>query len=127
MQLSSYEAYGLWVTRMLADSDKPVTRTKMAAVLGVEANFLQQIVRRLQAAGLVKSERGMYGGAKLTRPARQIRQADVLAAMAEKAVLESTAQDGRAVRRARDEMRARLAPVLDRSILEWPSPTKVFS
>ncbi len=124
MQLLSYAGYALWVTRLLADSDEPVARPALVARLGIDEGFVQQIMRRLQAAGLVQSRWGHRGGYYLAKPAREITQRQVIEAAGERPIFHTEKDDPPLLAKARKLVAERVAPVLEDSILKWPLPPK---
>ncbi len=127
MQLLSYAGYALWMARLLADSDKPVARPALVERLGIDEGFVQQIMRRLQAADLVQSTRGFYGGYSLAKPAKSITLRQVIEAAGEREVFRAEPGDPPLLAKARKLIQARLAPCLERSILDWPLPSKTAS
>lgn len=52
--------------------------SELAASEQLPIKFLEQILQLLKDAGLVKSERGKFGGYKLAKPAREIRIGEVV-------------------------------------------------
>ncbi len=52
--------------------------SELAASEQLPIKFLEQILQLLKEAGMVKSERGKYGGYRLAKPARQIRIGEVV-------------------------------------------------
>ena len=52
--------------------------SELAASEQLPVKFLEQILQLLKDAGLVKSERGKFGGYKLAKPAREIRIGEVV-------------------------------------------------
>jgi Rrf2 family protein len=124
MQLFSYSAYALWIVRVLADSDKPMTKVKLGQRLGIDFGFVQQVARRLQGARLVRGVRGPYGGYTLAKDATKISQLAVIEAAWGSPVFGAQKKDPPLLAEARQMIRERLLPVLDISILEWPLPPK---
>jgi Rrf2 family iron-sulfur cluster assembly transcriptional regulator len=57
--------------------------TDLSALTHVPVHYLSKVLRRLVAAGLLSSQKGHGGGFELSRPATEIRFADVLAAVGE--------------------------------------------
>jgi len=124
MQLLSYEAYGLWIARLLAESAKPVTRTKMEERLGIDEGFIQQVLIRLSAAGLVRSERGKEGGYCLAKDAAKITLRMVIEAASERPVFATDPEDAPLLSSARRLIRDRVVPCLDEPLLSWKLPPK---
>lgn len=72
------------MTRLAQQGDQPALRaTDLAVDTHVPVHYLSKVLRRLVAAGLLTSQKGHGGGFALSRPASQIRFADVLGAMGE--------------------------------------------
>lgn len=91
--------------------------------LGIDPGFVQQIMIRLKQAGLVDSKWGYAGGYFLAKPAQEITQRQVIEA-AEEVVFKSESGDPPLLAKARRLVEDRVAPVLEKSILEWPLPPK---
>ncbi len=123
MQLLSYSGYSLWIVRLLADSDGLLTAPALAERLALDTGFVQQILRRLQAAKLVGSRWGYRGGYYLAKPAAQITQRAVIEA-AEEAIFGPEAGDPPLLAKARKLLADRLGPALEAGILDWPLPPK---
>jgi Rrf2 family protein len=69
------------VALALAEQERPgapVTRERLAVEQGIPGKFLDDILRALRNAGVVRSHRGPDGGWTLGRPARDIAIADVI-------------------------------------------------
>lgn len=58
----------------------PVSLSEIAVRQGISISYLEQLFRKLKAARLVKSARGVGGGYLLARPPADIRIADIVAA-----------------------------------------------
>jgi Rrf2 family protein len=65
----------------------PTPLAEIARRQHLSAAFLEQLFRRLKAAGLVSPSRGMKGGYVLTRPAAEITVLDVFRALGDPLVL----------------------------------------
>lgn len=59
----------------------PVKGEHLARAQGIPRNFLENILTELRRAGIVQTRRGIEGGYRLARPARDITVADVLRAV----------------------------------------------
>jgi len=59
----------------------PVSITKISSRQDISYKYLEQIVKRLREAGLVRSVRGAGGGYVLARPPSQIRMSHIIAAL----------------------------------------------
>jgi Rrf2 family protein len=83
MKLSTKGRYG---TRAMVDlafhQDRgPVSLGDMSRRQGVSRRYLEHLVARLGATGLVRSTRGRGGGFVLARPASEISLADIIEAL----------------------------------------------
>jgi len=84
MTLSTRGRYATRIMVCLAESPgrtKPMTRTEIAANEDISANYVEQLMAPLRAAGLVRSHRGRHGGFSLARAAEKVTVADVLRAV----------------------------------------------
>lgn len=61
------------------NGDKPILAKEIAAQTGVPLHYLSRVLRDATRVGLLESARGVGGGFRLARPARQIKLIDVLA------------------------------------------------
>jgi len=121
MQLTSYEAYAVWVARALAQAKEPVKKADLADRLGVDEGYVQQVLIFLQKAGLVESRRGSYGGYLLTRDPRKLSVLAVLDAAHGKPLFQTKDDEARALKLARRWMREELTACLAKtSILDVP-------
>ncbi len=66
-----------------ASAGAPVGGPDIALRQGISQPYLDQLMGKLRRAGLVESVRGAEGGYRLSRPAREIRIADIVAAVDE--------------------------------------------
>lgn len=83
MRISHKVDYGVRALVALARAEadgggRPVTRERLAAAERIPAKFLDDILRALRNAGLVRSHRGPEGGWTLGRPPKEITVADVI-------------------------------------------------
>ena len=84
MKLSTKGRYGLRAMIDLAlhcESEHAVSIQSIAERQQISESYLEQLVRRLRTAGLVKSVRGAGGGYQLARPADGISVGDILRAL----------------------------------------------
>jgi Rrf2 family protein len=83
MKLSSQEEYGLRCLLQLARAGDAASLTiaEMSGREGISSPNVAKIMRILRRAGLVRSTRGKAGGYHLSRPAKEIRALEVLAAL----------------------------------------------
>jgi Rrf2 family protein len=63
------------------DTGKPVKGETLANRQDIPLNFLENILRELRRAGIVRTQRGAEGGYLLARPAREINLAEILRAV----------------------------------------------
>ena len=59
----------------------PVRGERLAAAQGIPQSFLENILHELKRAGLVATQRGVDGGYRLAKPAREITVADIIRAV----------------------------------------------
>ncbi len=84
MKLSTKGRYGLRAMLDLAinsEQEDAVCIQSISERQNISESYLEQLVRKLRTAGLVKSVRGAGGGYRLARPADQISVGDVLRAL----------------------------------------------
>lgn len=84
MKLSTKGRYGLRAMLDLAvhcEQEESVCIQSIAGRQNISESYLEQLVRRLRTAGLVKSVRGAGGGYQLARPAENITVGDILRAL----------------------------------------------
>ncbi|MDO4490131.1 MAG: Rrf2 family transcriptional regulator [Lachnospiraceae bacterium] len=82
MKLSTKGRYGLRALIDLAvHEDDAVSIQSIAERQGISDSYLEQLVRLLKKAGLVKSIRGAGGGYRLAKPASEISVGDILRAL----------------------------------------------
>ncbi len=58
--------------------DEPVLAREIATNTGVPGNYISKILRDLAHGGILTSTRGVGGGFKLARPAKQIKLGDIV-------------------------------------------------
>lgn len=68
------------VVHLAANPDEPKVTRAIAEATRVPAGYLSKVLQGLVRTNLVRSQRGLGGGFKLARPAKQISVLDVLAA-----------------------------------------------
>lgn len=84
MKLSTRSRYGLIAIIDLASAyadGKPVSLSVLAQSQGISEDYLEQLLRLLKKADLVRTSRGISGGYALTRPPEDINVAMVLNAL----------------------------------------------
>jgi Rrf2 family protein len=81
--ISSRGRYATRILVLLASgaADRMYTKGEIAALEGLTAGYVQQLMGSLQAAGLVASYRGKQGGFKLARAPHTITVADAVRVM----------------------------------------------
>jgi Rrf2 family protein len=78
MYISAKVDYAIRALCGLADSERAMTVAALAASQNLPEKFLESILNDLRRANLVVSRRGANGGYLLSRPASEIRRADVI-------------------------------------------------
>ncbi len=83
MRISTRGRYALRALLDVArhDGDGPVSRQDIAGRQEISADYVAQLFRRLQSAGLVEGVKGPGGGYRLSRAAASITVADVVRAV----------------------------------------------
>lgn len=81
--------------RMASDPDRTYSTAEIAEEFGISRNHLTKAMAAMAAAGIVVTQRGTGGGAKLARPADQLGLGDIVAVLERGSVLvECFAADG---------------------------------
>lgn len=84
MRLTSFTDYGLrMLMRMASAPERAFSTADLADEFGLSRNHLAKIMQRLSRAGLVDTRRGGGGGARLARPATELRLDAVIAVLEE--------------------------------------------
>jgi Rrf2 family iron-sulfur cluster assembly transcriptional regulator len=86
MRLSTKGRYAVMAMADLAQheaANKPVSLADIAQRQEISLSYLEQLFAKLRRGGLVKSVRGPGGGYRLSRPAAELRIADVIVAVDE--------------------------------------------
>jgi Rrf2 family protein len=83
MRISAKADYAVRALAELAatGSDKPVKGETLAGSQDIPLNFLENILRELRHAGIIRTQRGAEGGYLLARPAGEINLAEILRAV----------------------------------------------
>ncbi len=83
MKLTQTAEYALRVMAIIASLEpgKPVRAIDLTDKTGIPPHYLSKIMRRLVAAGLLKSQKGRGGGFVLARPLSEIFFSDILKAV----------------------------------------------
>jgi Rrf2 family protein len=83
MRISAKADYAVRALAELAatESGRPVKGEMLATSQGIPLNFLENILRELRHAGIVRTQRGAEGGYLLARPAEKINLAEILRAV----------------------------------------------
>ena len=86
MKLSTKGRYAVMAMADLASRDgaaKPVSLSDIAGRQDISLSYLEQLFAKLRKGGLVVSARGPGGGYRLSRPAGELRVADIILAVDE--------------------------------------------
>jgi Rrf2 family nitric oxide-sensitive transcriptional repressor len=96
LRLTSFTRYGLRVLMRLAgEPDRAFTTAQLEDEFRVSRNHLAKVTSALAGAGYREPRRGGGGGARLARPASEIRPGDVVAMLeADQALVECFAAGG---------------------------------
>ncbi len=81
LELSSEGRYGLRALVYLAEAGERATADTISAEARIPRRLLARVMARLSGAGLVASQAGRSGGARLARPPEQITLKDAVEAM----------------------------------------------
>lgn len=83
MRLSSKSQYGLKACYILALNypEKCVSASSLEKEIAVSGKYIEKIMRMLSAKGIVRAERGVAGGYRLTRAPEKITIGDVARAL----------------------------------------------
>jgi FeS assembly SUF system regulator len=83
LRVSRLTDYGIVLMRAFATGPTRRVRTSrdLAAASGLPAATVSKLLKRLQRAGLLVSQRGLHGGYLLARPAAEITLAEVVDAL----------------------------------------------
>ena len=85
MRLTTKSRYG---TRLILDlavnaKDGPVPLGDVSRRQNISLKYLEQLIRKLKLAGLVKSQRGPFGGHMLNKPAEDITVGEIVRTLEE--------------------------------------------
>ena len=96
MRLSTKGRYAVTAMFDLAlhEQDGPVPLTEISTCQTISLSYLEQLFAKLRKKKLVVGVRGVGGGYRLGRPAREISIADILRAVDEKVDVSRAAEDG---------------------------------
>ena len=86
MRLSTKGRYAVMAMADLAGhegANRPVSLAEIAKRQEISLSYLEQLFAKLRKGGLVKSVRGPGGGYRLSRPAADVRVADIILAVDE--------------------------------------------
>ena len=84
MRLTHFTDYGLrMLMRMASAPDCGFSTAELAHEFGLSRNHLSKIMQRLARAGIVETRRGGGGGARLARPATELRLGTLIAVLEE--------------------------------------------
>ena len=94
MKLSSKTRYGLRACHFLASGyPKSLSATNIEETLNVSAKYVEQIMRSLSVAGLVKATRGVSGGYYLAKDPSEITVGDIVRALEPIELVECLSKD----------------------------------
>lgn len=102
MRISQMACRALHLLLFLPDhgTGTPVSAAELAQETGISEQFIQKIMRLLQAGGIVKSFRGIAGGHMLARDPESISLADIVTAVEGGILLPSSDEESPAARAA---------------------------
>lgn len=86
MRLSTKGRYAVMAMADLAGNEggtRPVSLAEIAKRQEISLSYLEQLFAKLRKGGLVRSVRGPGGGYRLSRPAAELRIADIIVAVDE--------------------------------------------
>ena len=86
MRLSTKGRYAVMAMAELAGNEggtRPVSLAEIAKRQEISLSYLEQLFAKLRRGGLVRSVRGPGGGYRLSRPAAELRIADIILAVDE--------------------------------------------
>jgi Rrf2 family protein len=94
MRLTTKSRYG---TRLIIDlaiygKNKPVPLREVARRQKISVKYLEQLVRKLKKAGMIKSQRGPYGGHTLAKSASEITVGDIVRTLEESTAITDCAE-----------------------------------
>jgi Rrf2 family protein len=94
MRLTTKSRYG---TRLIIDlaiygKKKPVPLSEVARRQNISVKYLEQLVRKLKQAGMIKSQRGPYGGHTLAKPPSDITVGDIVRTLEENTAITDCAE-----------------------------------
>jgi Rrf2 family iron-sulfur cluster assembly transcriptional regulator len=83
MRLSTRGRYGLraMIDIALYGAEGPVNLKEISVRQEISMDYLEQLLRRLRAAGLVRSVRGPHGGFALAKPSEKVHVWEIIAAL----------------------------------------------
>ncbi|MGC8203360.1 RrF2 family transcriptional regulator [Aliiroseovarius sp. PTFE2010] len=95
MRLTSFTDYGLrMLMRMASAPDRVYSTAALANEFGLSRAHLSKIMQQLAQAGIVETRRGGGGGAKLARPASELRLGQLVSVLeADQALVECFGPD----------------------------------
>ena len=96
MKVSTRVEYGMLALTdiaMNAGNGSSVSGADIAERQDISQKYLEQILTHLKQAGLIRAQKGLRGGYTLSRPAEQIRIADILNAL-DNSILEKAGSAG---------------------------------
>jgi Rrf2 family transcriptional regulator, iron-sulfur cluster assembly transcription factor len=94
MRLTTKSRYG---TRLVIDlaiygKKKSIPLSEVARRQNISIKYLEQLVRKLKQAGMIKSQRGPYGGHSLAKPPSDITVGDIVRTLEESTAITDCAE-----------------------------------
>ncbi|MEX1297637.1 MAG: Rrf2 family transcriptional regulator [Desulfotignum sp.] len=94
MRITTKSRYG---TRLIIDlatfgKKKPVPLSEVARRQNISVKYLEQLVRKLKQAGMIKSQRGPYGGHTLAKSPSEITVGDIVRTLEESTAITDCAE-----------------------------------
>lgn len=84
MRLTSFTDYGLrMLMRMSSAPEHAFSTAELAAEFDLSRHHLSKIMQRLARADIIETKRGGGGGARLARPAAELRLGEIVAVLEE--------------------------------------------
>lgn len=95
MRLTTKSRYG---TRLIIDlaiygKKKPIPLGDVAKRQNISVKYLEHLVRKLKQKGLIKTQRGPFGGHMLAKPPKDISVGDIVRILEEQAAITDCAEE----------------------------------
>ncbi|MDD9303279.1 MAG: RrF2 family transcriptional regulator [Desulfobacter sp.] len=97
MRLTTKSRYG---TRLILDiamygTQKPVPLSDVSKRQNISLKYLEQLSRKLRDAGIIKSQRGPFGGHMLAKPTHEITIGDIVRILEESTAITDCAEQAK--------------------------------